>query len=269
MGATFIPRRISEQLDTSITGVANDDFLQRKSGAWSNRTVAQVKTDLSLNNVENTALSTWAGSTNITTLGTVTTGAFNGTIGAATPNTGAFTTGSFSGAVTMTAGTASSSSTTGTLVVTGGVGISGSLYVGALIQSGTAIRSGDYVLCAATSWYYFSGRGGFSALADGVIKLGNNADTAGTVLDISTNGTLKIRDRTNAADSNVTAAKGTFSAPVVFPVYTVATLPAAASNTYGRAFVSDANATTFNSTVAGGGANKVPVWSDGTNWIIG
>jgi len=29
-------------------GGANDDFLQRKSGAWTNRTVAQVKTDLSV-----------------------------------------------------------------------------------------------------------------------------------------------------------------------------------------------------------------------------
>jgi len=226
MSAIFVPRRISQQLDVSFGTVANDDFLQRKSGAWSNRTVAQVKTDLSLNNVENTALSTWAGSTNITTLGTVTTGAFNGTIGAATPNTGAFTTGSFSGAVTMTAGTASSSSTTGALVVTGGVGISGSLYVGTLIQSGTAIRSGDYVLCAATSWYYFSGRGGFSALADGVIKLGNNADTAGTVLDISTNGTIKLRDRTNAADATVTTGAITASGAITANANGAASAPA-------------------------------------------
>ena len=53
-------------------------------------------------------------------------------------------------------------------------------------------------------------------------------------------------------------------------VYTVATLPSAATSGVGaRAFVSDATATTFASTVAGGGANKVPVYSDGTNWKIG
>jgi hypothetical protein len=53
-------------------------------------------------------------------------------------------------------------------------------------------------------------------------------------------------------------------------VYTVATLPSASDSGMGaRAFVSDANATTFASTVAGGGANKVPVYSDGTNWKIG
>lgn len=32
-------------------GGANDDFLQRKSGAWTNRTIAQVKTDLSVTDV--------------------------------------------------------------------------------------------------------------------------------------------------------------------------------------------------------------------------
>jgi len=57
--------------------------------------------------------------------------------------------------------------------------------------------------------------------------------------------------------------------PALF-VYTVATLPSAvASGTGARSFVSDATATTFASTVAGGGANKVPVYSDGTNWKIG
>jgi hypothetical protein len=51
---------------------------------------------------------------------------------------------------------------------------------------------------------------------------------------------------------------------------TVATLPSAATAGAGtRAFVTDANATTFNSTVAAGGSNKVPVVSDGTNWLIG
>lgn len=49
---------------------------------------------------------------------------------------------------------------------------------------------------------------------------------------------------------------------------TVATLPAA-GNVGARDFVTDANATTFASIVAGGGANKVPVFDDGTNWRIG
>lgn len=52
------------------------------------------------------------------------------------------------------------------------------------------------------------------------------------------------------------------------PVKTVATLPAA-TVAGRRCFVSDANATTFHSIVAGGGANFVPVFSDGTDWRIG
>jgi len=41
--------------------------------------ITLAKSDLSLGNVENTALSTWAGSTNITTLGTIATGVWGGT----------------------------------------------------------------------------------------------------------------------------------------------------------------------------------------------
>lgn len=54
------------------------------------------------------------------------------------------------------------------------------------------------------------------------------------------------------------------------PSSTVAALPTCdAARTGGMAWVTDANATTFLSTVAGGGANKVPVSCDGTNWVIG
>ena len=73
---------------------------------------------------------------------------------------------------------------------------------------------------------------------------------------------------TTALAWNATAV--TAFVPVKGPAYTVATLPAAATVGAGsRAFASDANATTFNSIVAGGGANYVPVFSDGTNWRIG
>lgn len=77
--------------------------------AWS----AVTKSDVGLANVENTALSTWAGSTNITTLGTITSGTWTGTtIGVANGGTGATTltgilVGSGTSAVTAVAGTAS------------------------------------------------------------------------------------------------------------------------------------------------------------------
>jgi len=55
-----------------------------------------------------------------------------------------------------------------------------------------------------------------------------------------------------------------------FTVYTVATLPSAVTSGAGtRAFVSDALLPVFGSTVVAGGAVKVPVYSDGTNWKVG
>lgn len=60
---------------------------------------------------------------------------------------------------------------------------------------------------------------------------------------------------------------GRFTSSVITGVFTVATLPTGAKGA--RAFVSDANASTFNSVVVGGGANNVPVFHDGTNWRIG
>ena len=52
--------------------------------------------------------------------------------------------------------------------------------------------------------------------------------------------------------------------------YTVATLPSAATSGAGaRTFVTNALAPTFGSTVAGGGAVFIPVYSDGTNWKVG
>jgi len=75
--------------------------------SWSTVT----KSDVGLSNVENTALSTWAGSTNITTLGTVTTGTWNAsTIAVNRGGTGATTltgvlVGNGTSAVTGVAGT--------------------------------------------------------------------------------------------------------------------------------------------------------------------
>jgi hypothetical protein len=55
-----------------------------------------------------------------------------------------------------------------------------------------------------------------------------------------------------------------------FQVYTVATLPSASTSGIGAtAFVSDALAPTFGSTVVTGGAVAVPVYSDGTAWRVG
>lgn len=72
------------------------------------------------------------------------------------------------------------------------------------------------------------------------------------------------------ATQNMVATNALIGASIRTAPVAVAALPSAASAGAGsRRLVNDANATTFNSTVAGGGANIVPVFSDGTNWKIG
>ena len=51
--------------------------------------------------------------------------------------------------------------------------------------------------------------------------------------------------------------------------FTFASLPTASGNTTARSAITDANTTTFNAIVGGGGTNVMPVFSDGTNWRIG
>jgi len=78
------------------------------------------------------------------------------------------------------------------------------------------------------------------------------------------------RTGTTADSITLTATATVFSARIKQTPVTVASLPSASTSGAGaRYFVSDANATTFASIVAGGGANNVPVYSDGTNWRIG
>jgi hypothetical protein len=61
---------------TTYAGIAPSANVQTLLGAAN---YSAFKTSLSLNSVENTAISTWAGSANITTLGTIATGTWQGT----------------------------------------------------------------------------------------------------------------------------------------------------------------------------------------------
>ena len=102
-----------------------------------------------------------------------------------------------------------------------------------------------------------------------------NTNGAGGIVDTSA-GTLTLKSAgttaiTATAALITNALKTSFSLPAVTPSYTVATLPAAATYQYGYAFVTDATLTTITGlglAPTGGGANKVPVYSDGTNWLM-
>ena len=85
-------------------------------------------------------------------------------------------------------------------------------------------------------------------------------DTTGNGSNTVTVGNTSITD--NYFNGNVTT-NGLF----VTNEYTVTNLPASPA-TGSRAHVTDATATTFYSTVTGGGSNVVPVFYNGTNWVI-
>jgi hypothetical protein len=99
---------------------------------------------------------------------------------------------------------------------------------------------------------------------------------SGTVVGTTDAQALTNKDIDSSPIGATTPASGIFTV-VASTTYvktsstTVAGLPAAGigSGTGSRYFVTDATATTFASVVAGGGANRVPVYSDGTNWLIG
>jgi len=125
-------------------------------------------------------------------------------------------------------------------------------------NSGVLDGDADFTRDATTGITYTptwnNGATTFGALTVDVTNTASAA--ASTLLDLAVGGTTQL----SVSISNY------FSQTPV----TVASLTAAATAGAGaRAFVSDANATTFASIVAGSGSNNVPVYSDGTNWRIG
>lgn len=121
----------------------------------------------------------------------------------------------------------------------------------------------------------------------GQLIVGTSTDTVSAQLDVRSQSATRPAGRFQAAstalatqinienrDGSGTLQGGFYVSGVVLTgVFTVATLPSAATVGQGsRAFVTDANTTIIlglGTTVVGGGANSVPVYSDGTNWIIG
>ena len=81
-----------------------------------------------------------------------------GTLGAAAAN--------FSGAVTMTVGTASTSTGTGSLVVTGGVGMSGNLFVGGSLNGGALTATQQSLAISTKSANYTVTAGDHTILVD-------------------------------------------------------------------------------------------------------
>ena len=97
--------------------------------------------------------------------------------------------------------------------------------------------------------------------------------TSGNVSTSTSTGALQVTGGVGIG-GNVNVG-GTIYGNVVATVFTtitttVSSLPLASAVGAGtRAFVTDANTTTFNSAVSGSGGNAMPVFSTGTSWRIG
>lgn len=122
------------------------------------------------------------------------------------------------------------------------------------------------VIFNGTAWELQASSGSSESIPGNLTVAGTSAldgaVTAGST--IAATGAISSSAAVSAGTS-VTAATYVASGATV-----VGSLPSAATAGAGaRYFVTDATATTFASTVAGGSSHKVPVVSDGTNWIIG
>lgn len=111
-----------------------------------------------------------------------------------------------------------------------------------------------------------------------VVAATGDLDLTATAANVNIASSAAVVSLTAATIANITATAGNLnlSAPagaIVFDARTVGTLPAAAAgNLGGRSVVTDSNAALtagIGAVVAGGGANVVPVFSDGAAWRIG
>lgn len=142
-----------------------------------------------------------------------------------------------------------------------------------IIGSSSATFSSDFYIDTSSKFGWAS-KAYLYSNGDGVIILWNSAQSGFGLLKFGgttssfpalkqSSATLQVRLADDSANAGLSCSY------VKTDSTTVSGLPSAATAGAGaRAFVTDASATTFLSTVAGGGANKVPVVSDGTNWII-
>lgn len=178
------------------------------------------------------------------------------------------------------------SNNAGTMSVQATIGASNLLTLNGGLATGAQITSGGSVAAGPTNALFWTGRSLLRSSASGIVSLLNAGETDFSRLILGTNdasGIAIVKNGTafdfktgDAASFVDIQSRHLFVTNVFASGYvksqstTVAGLTAAATAGAGaRSFVTDATATTFMSVVAGGGANKVPVVSDGTNWLIG
>jgi Collagen triple helix repeat (20 copies) len=146
------------------------------------------------------------------------------------------------------------------------------------VNAGIGALNSDTIAIGSNSGYRLQNYSIAIGSGAGNTQPGNNTiilNATGSSLTQTTANSLTIKPIRNARNDQTlvydpTSGEVTYTNYVKTISTTVASLVAASTVGSGtRAFVTDANTTTFLAIVGGGGANKVPVVSDGTNWIVG
>lgn len=131
---------------------------------------------------------------------------------------------------------------------------------------------GNLILSGAGGAYFTSAAQ--AVLAQSVTNAAqSNITSVGTLTSLTVSGNItgangnlgNVVIANNFTGNYITASNFLKSTPVL-----VSALPSAATAGAGaRAFVTDADSTTFNAAVVGGGSNNMPVFSNGTGWFVG
>ena len=186
LGATTVGANVFTLTNPSALSyvkVASDNTVSAASAST-------VKTDLSLNNVENTAVSTWAGSTNITTLGTVATGTWSATtIALNKGGTGATTQAGAANAVLPT-----QTSNSGKYLTTNGTDVSW-----ATVSSYSAPTLGSTSVASGATVTTIAGLTLSGATLTGTLTANSSAGTSGQVLSSTGSGLQWITPSQGAA----------------------------------------------------------------------
>ena len=153
----------------------------------------------------------------------------------------------------------------------------GSMFLG--ILNGSNTNGGTHIQCAGVSRFFIgnngrSKQGASTAITDlaqyHIVNVLTNyaglllESIAGTTADY-----LSCRNSGSSLEFRVTQGGNVITTGTLsVGTFTVSTLPSASANAGREAQVTDSSVTTYRNTVAGGGANRVKVFSDGTNWLV-
>lgn len=165
-----------------------------------------------------------------------------------------------SGGVTTIGGTTSGTSTTAAAILGKSMGLTENLFVGGQLNVSKNTNGYDSIKITGPSGNHVG------------IQLSQTGVTDWSIYNTATTGNLYFTGGgTDALVLTKTTGAATFGGVTVLKHYTVATLPAAASYTYGTAFVSDATnaaGTGAGTAPTGGGAVVRLVYCTGAAWLL-